>query len=232
MNLAELAFACYIYTRMTDYDSSYCRFLDKVSPQLDLKQEQHRMELLKWLNDWGCRQFALQYHPLASREIGDWYQQYGQEMFPTDRTLLSLTDNEFAQVQAAYSHLVGRTASIRKIKGEGETQIQIGPTGAAKILFALRPKALIPWDDPIRDELNLDDSARSYCVYLSVAQEYLQELNCDCGKLGFDLNDLPRMLGRPNSTVAKLIDEYAWVTISRKFPMPSKDEFIHWVDWS
>jgi hypothetical protein len=232
MNLAELAFACYIYAHMTNYDGSYCRFLDKTSPQLDLELEQHRMELLKWLNDWGCRQFAIQHHPLASREIGDWYQHYGQELFPADQTLLSLTHTEFAQVQAAYSGLVGRTASMRRLRDGGETQVQIGPTGAAKILFALRPKALIPWDDPIRDELNLDDSALSYCVYLGVAQEYLQELSYDCGKLGFDLNDLPRMLGRPNSTIAKLIDEYAWVTISRKCPAPTKDEFIRWVDWS
>jgi hypothetical protein len=232
MNLAELAFACYIYTRMTDFDGSYCRFLEKVSPQLDLKQERHRMALLKWLNDWGCRQFALLYHPLASREIGDWYQHCGQELFPEDCTLLSLTDTEFAKVQPAYSNLVGRPASIRKLKDGGETQVQIGPTGAAKILFAIRPKALIPWDDSIRNELNLDASARSYCVYLRVAQEYLQELNCVCRKLGFDLNNLPLMLGRPNSTVAKLIDEYAWVTISRKCPTPEKEEFMRWVDWS
>jgi len=31
MNLAELAFACYIYASMTDYDSSYLEFRSMVN---------------------------------------------------------------------------------------------------------------------------------------------------------------------------------------------------------
>lgn len=51
MKLGELAFACYIYGRMSDYDSSYRRFVKATRPELDLRSKQHLLALLKWLNE-------------------------------------------------------------------------------------------------------------------------------------------------------------------------------------
>jgi hypothetical protein len=98
MRLAELAFACYIYGRMTDYDSSYYRFRRETNPQLDLKNNHHRIALIKWLNGWGCRQFALDYHGLASEEIHSWYQQYGDRFFSPDKSLLDLTSSDLSRL--------------------------------------------------------------------------------------------------------------------------------------
>ncbi len=69
MKLAELAFACYVYASMTDYDSSYIDFLGKVGKDLDLTDADHRQALITWLNQWGCRQFSKECHELASNEI-------------------------------------------------------------------------------------------------------------------------------------------------------------------
>lgn len=69
MKLVELAFACYIYDRMTDFNRSYHKFLEKTKPQLDISIDDHRLALLKWLNDWGCRQFYRDFHKQASEEI-------------------------------------------------------------------------------------------------------------------------------------------------------------------
>ena len=77
MKLSELAFACYIYGQMSDYDSSYLHFLEATNHALDLKVAEHRIELLKWLNKWGCRQFAKIYYHLASEEIETWYEEFG-----------------------------------------------------------------------------------------------------------------------------------------------------------
>ena len=162
MKLSELAFACYIYTRMSDYDSSYQDFLKATNHAPDLNIAKHRKALLQWLNKWGCRQFAKDYHKLASEEIKIWYQEFSALPFHVDATLLELSDNDIAVAKVAYEKLAKRTASWRKTRSGSKSVIMVGPTGAAKILFAIRPNALIPWDDPIRKALKLDGSAKSH----------------------------------------------------------------------
>lgn len=231
MKLAEIAFACYIYAHMSDYDSSYLRFTKNTEPQLDLRLEHHRIALLNWLNDWGCRQFAKDYHGLAADEIRKWYDEIGGQLFPIDTPLLSLSDHDIKLVELAYASLVARTASRRRLHNGGETQVVIGPTGAAKILFVLRPMALIPWDDPIRERFHADGSARSYMSFLRIVKSNLEELSQACQTKGYKLTELPQLLGRPSSSVTKLVDEYFWVTISRGCPVPAEDELNRWASW-
>jgi len=214
-----------------DYDSSYRQLLKATSPQINLQLEQHQKLLLKWLNDWGCRQFAKDYHPLAAQEIAEWYKEIGLQLFSINTELFSLTDDDFALIERVYAKLVSRTASIRKSAKGSESRVEVGPTGTAKILFALRPIALIPWDNPIRDKLNLDGSAYSYCAYLRIVKNHLEELSHDCIKFGLSIADLPDILDRPVSSVAKLMDEYFWVTISRKCPTPDDSKFMRWIAW-
>jgi hypothetical protein len=231
MKLAELAFACYVYGRMTDYDRSYLHFLEETSPQLDLSKEQHRKALLNWLNDWGCRQFAIAYHGLASEEIRSWYHDLGDQLFPLNKTLLDLSDSDYASVRVAYAKLVNRTASKRALRGGGQAKVEFGPTGTAKILFALRPNALIPWDEPIRSEFHFEGSAEDYANYLQLVRINLKELNETCERTSHTLLDLPQLLGRPKSSLANLMDEYFWVTVSRKCPAPTSKELSEWLQW-
>ena len=231
MRLAELAFACHIYAPMTDYDSSYRHFRQKTTPQLDLKNNRHRMALIEWLNGWGCRQFALAYHDLASEEIHSWYQLFGACLFSPDKSLLDLTSSDLALVEQAYKKLAVRTASMRKRPRGGQTKVMIGPTGTAKILFALRPNALVPWDEPIRRHFQLSNSAHAYIKYLQIVRENLEKLDQACKELGYRLSGLPELLNRPTPSLTKLIDEYFWVTISRKCPAPASDELSRWAKW-
>ena len=46
------------------------------------------------------------------------------------------------------------------------------------------------------------------------------------------LADLPRRLGRPQSTLPKLVDEYYWVTITRDCKPPDPHTLERWVAWS
>jgi hypothetical protein len=231
MKLTEIAFACYVYGRMTDYDSSYKRFLEQTSPQLDLRLERHLMVLLKWLNEWGCRQFAKDYHVLAASGIREWYEKAGHKLLQIDKTLASLAESDIAIVELAYGDLVGRTASYRKSSSGAKTAVDVGATGASKILFVLRPDGLIPWDEPIRKEMDLNSSASSYVRYLNIAKRHLEELSRHCAEKGIALRDLPVKLGRPESSVAKLVDEFFWVTVSRKCPVPEDESLRRWVSW-
>ena len=46
MNLAELAHACYLYSKNTDYDSSYVQFVRATQGAADLGSPVHRRALL------------------------------------------------------------------------------------------------------------------------------------------------------------------------------------------
>jgi len=107
------------------------------------------------------------------------------------------------------------------MRGE-HTKVEIGPTGTAKILFALRPNALIPWDEPMRKELTLNGLDSHYEKFLNIVRRHIEELNQACITRGHSLSALPQLLNRRTSSLVKLIDEYFWVTISRKCPVPKQ----------
>ena len=232
MKLADLAFACYVYSHMTDYDGSYRDLIKKTSPRVDLNNTSHCMDLIKWLNSWGCRQFAIDHHNMAAGEIKSWYRDIADLLFPEDKNLLSLSEIDFKVVNKAYSTLCSKIASIRTLRNGKVTNVVVGPTGAAKILFAIRPNALIPWDDLIRNEFDMDGDGRSYVEYLLKAKTQLEELREECEKNDFELAGLPLKLNRPESSVSKLIDEYYWVTVSRGCPPPSGNELKRWISWA
>lgn len=231
MKLPELSFACYVYAGMSDYDSSYNRLRSETSPQIDLSIREHRIALLGWLNDWRCRQFSKVHHALAANEIGLWYNDFSPHFFPSPKMLPSLTIDELNFVQQAFGNLMHRTASMRKTRNNQISRIEIGPTGAAKILFALRPDTLVPWDILIRSNHDLDGSARSYRSFLIIVRDHLNELNVECEKFGINLEDLPGILGRPESSLVKLVDEFFWVTITRKCTPPSGSILRQWNEW-
>jgi hypothetical protein len=232
MKLGKLAFACHVFGLMSDYDSSYKQFLDSTRPTIDLMSNVHLIALLKWLNAWGCRQFAVEYHELAAKKIKEWYGEFNQHLLPANVTILTMTDENIMMVERVYAGLVTQTASYKKLPSGQKVRIKVGPTGTAKILFALRPNALIPWDAAMREELSLDGSNHSYGDYLRKVRSDLEEISIECQRNGLEFMDLPIKLGRPNSSITKLIDEYHWVTITRKCPTPSKEKLKAWMDWS
>jgi hypothetical protein len=233
LTLSQLAFACYLYGIFTDFDESFIAFLNATNHSIDLTISEHRHQLLTWLNSWGCRQFAVEYHNLASKEISSWYNEHRSNL-PRSRTnLWELTEPEFISVRTAFESLSKRKASIRK-KNNNRYSVSVGPTGASKILFAIRPKALIPWDAQIRQhfkrQLNCDKDDESYIAYHREVIKMLDKLKKQCESHGLQLINLPKILNRPNSSIPKLIDEYHWVTITNNSPAPSSEMFQLWIN--
>jgi len=83
----------------------------------------------------------------------------------------------------------------------------------------------------MRDRLGLDESANSYLSYMQRVRRELEELRDSCQKAGFELSGVPRLLGRPHSTLAKVVDEYFWVTISQTCPPPAEKVISRWAAW-
>jgi hypothetical protein len=219
MTLAELSLGCYMYGVMTA-DGGYLEFLAETAPALDLTREPHRKSLLRFLNKWQCR-IKKDDHDDAATQIKEWYESVSSKLFPTTTGLLSLTDSDLDTVEEAFKGLADRPACRRKTFASVPT---------AKVLFALRPHALMPWDNSILGHFCLNGSARSYRQHLLWAKERLQDVSGECTKRGFELADLPAKIERPKSTLPKLIDEYLYVTVTNKFQL--KELIERWTKWS
>ncbi len=228
MTLYELAFACWVFGNVLDFDKSYRRFLEAVDNTPDLDDPEHRRALLKWLNEWGCRQFARRYHPRAAREMLSWHNDFGDALPAAERHLWQLDDAEATAAVDAYADLSSRIASLRA----GRLPVKFGPVGAAKILFALRPLVFPPWDSPIQNEFCYDGSPESYRRFLQRVADVLQNLAPVCRRNGFDLPELPAKLGRKLATPVKLIDEYYWVTVTRRCKLPPPEALARWLKWA
>jgi len=228
IELYQLAFSSYVYTNMTGYDRTYKELVDNTGNRVNLYEVQHRRFIIKWLNSWGCRQFALEYHNQASKSILEWYKRFANKIIASNKDLLMANEQDISDVCESYEALSRSFASYR----EGQIRVNIGPTGAAKLLFALRPKILPPWDHPIRRELGFDGRKESYERFLYHTKKQLNNLSRQCEEHGFHIQDLPKKLGREDVTLPKLIDEYYWLVITKKVIPPDRSILKGWYEFS
>lgn len=224
MNLNELASACQLYNDKTNFDASYITFLNSINNNLNLNNHEHRKELLVWLNKWACRQFALNYHETSSTLIQNWYNEFNHLLPSKDRNIWELSEKDFNLILILYEKLKKLEASKRNVYSE-KISISVGPTGSSKILFAIRPKSLIPWDGAMRDDFREGDSGFAYIEYIKKANELIRDLIIQCRNNNFEINELPKKINRPYSTIPKLIDEYNWVTITKGWTVPKIKNF-------
>jgi hypothetical protein len=231
VRLYELAFACRIYSETTDFDRSLNEFRTATAPAFDPSVASHRLLVLNWLNAWGCRQFAKTGHEGAAQQLYEWWLHCNDLLPAASVTLLNLNEGDLTRVGRAYSDLQGRVAS-RRARRDQKLSITFGPTGVAKVFFALRPQSLPPWDESIRSALGYDNSSSSYRSYICKVQEEARELAIDAGRFGIPLASVAKVVRRPNATLPKLMDEYFWVTVTRGIRPPARGELQAWIDWS
>ena len=230
VNLCDLALACSMYNSLTSFNVSLGDLKEKTDDSIDLTKLCHCTHVVEWLNKWGCRHLSKKSHDIASSAILDWYNQEGMKLFPIGKALWELDNQEMATVITAYGSLKDRAGAC-PIRGGKKLQIDIGPTAASKILFAVRPEALMPWDEAMRNEFGCDGSKESYSKFLMV----INKLACRIGELckanDFDISELPHKMDRDGSTVLELINEYVWVTVTRKCKLPSAQNLALWAQW-
>ena len=231
VRLHELAYACRLYAAFTDFDRSITEFRSVVGSALDLGIEMHRHALLRWLNSWGCRQFEKEDHPLASDELKKWADRYMVRLPLPHQDLAELSENALDAAAEAYGDLKGRRASARD-RGSGSHPVTFGATGAAKVLYALQPEAFPPWDDPIRRHFCCDGSPDSYRQFLSSVREQVRALVQEADQLGIPASEIPKAVGRRDSSLPKLVDECFWVTITKNCASPSQEELECWLHWA
>ena len=214
MKISHLRTACYLYNQFTDYDSSYLDLLRKY-PILELNQKEQVIALLKWLRSWGCRQFKNNDEDISINSIMKWYELNKSKIpSPTDCLIdYDLNKNKKVIIDL-FSDLSNRKAATKE-RGVHEIDVRIGPVGAAKTLFALRPNLFSPWDTPIYNKLNLEGNGAGYVNYLFKIQNDLKDIRVALENTIINWNDLFTYLEKQHKSYPKLIDEYYWITITQ-----------------
>jgi len=215
VKLSHLKTACYLYTQFTEYNSSYVD-LFQAYPHLDLSEERQVKSLLQWLRSWGCRQFNIDDECMSVRSIMDWYRQHKSELPSREECLedYDLAKNR-ALISSLFSELSNGEAGTKKHKKGSSIDVRIGPVGAAKTLFALRPNLFSPWDTPIYRHFSLKGDGDGYVSYLTRIQGELKEIKGALKEASIPtsyLFDNPKNVHR---SFPKLVDEYYWVTITK-----------------
>ena len=225
--LGKIAVAGLLFDSLTPYNASLATLRSDTGGSLDLATKEHRRVLLKWLNDWGCRHLSKDNHQVASDSIKDWYPRNRAALFSDNTSVWQLKDQEIKNAAGAYGSLKDRLGAWRYRYGS-RSEVHIGPTATSKILFALKPEALMPWDEAMRKYFGYSGSPGSYFEYLVAIRDLTLHIGALCTKTGFQVDDLPRRLGRPNSTVLELVNEYIWVTVTGGIELPSSETLMQW----
>jgi hypothetical protein len=135
-----------------------------------------------------------------------------------------LGDDELDVLAKAYGALAELAAGFRAARRE-PIAVRFGATAAAKALYALRPEACPPWDEPIRAHHGWDGSAASYRAALGRASAELAEA---AASAGVSVAQLPALIGRPESSPPRLLDEHDWVRVTRGHEPPAPEELERW----
>lgn len=206
-DLARLRAAVGEFAGYTSADRSWERLLLTTGPWIDPALPAHRRALLVWLNAWGCR---LRYprdgeHDVFSAETAGWWARRHEHLPGRDTTLARLTDAQIDLLGECYADLSAMPAT------PGTRPRRLGPTAATKLLHALRPDALMPWDAAIADALHGARTAAAYRAHLRLGREWAQRLLAETG-LGEEA--LAVELGRPGRPLAKMLDDYCYLAFT------------------
>src|SRR5271154_3912619 len=134
MRLYEAAIACRAYTAFGgEFDDSLRQFLANTNGALDLESNDCGSALMKWLNEWGCRQFAKRYHDDALKLLRQWAQRYLRDLPSEAASILELTDSDIHRAAGAFDVLKELQASQKDTR-HGAVSVRMGATGGAKIM--------------------------------------------------------------------------------------------------
>jgi hypothetical protein len=216
--LFGVAYASRLF-REVDEAQAYEKLCDETRPELNLQYPDnngHAQALLKWLNRWGCR------IPKNSPDalFKNWEKWYKHSRLPgANVKLVYATECDLDVLADAYSALL-------QIRG-------LGPTGASKLLFAIRPQTAMAWDAAIQTEFELAGDREGYRAMLARSKDEAENVVDDAARCGVaDWRSIPHEVGRSGHTLPKLLDEYHWVTITRRHNLPCCEKLQQWMGWA
>lgn len=228
MRLYELAYCCRLFGERVPDESSLARFREATGGAVDLSRPAHRTLLLNWLRSWGCRSLRTADDRRSSHALREWWAAWGAALPAHEASLTALDDDALETAALAYAELAQRVGPRRAL-GDRLVDVRFGSTAAAKAMFGVRPHAFPPWDAAIRRKLGFGEDADSYRRALFRARDGLRAAIAEA-KVSPEA--LPALLGRPASTLPKLIDEHDVMRYTAGHEPPSPVELERWLGWA
>jgi hypothetical protein len=230
VRLYELAYCCHVYVVLGGYDRSLAELRERTGNAVDPGNESHLEPLFIWLRRWGCRQFALADEHIARENVVDWWTSWQRRLPSARRTIDKLDERELDAIGDAFEDLRVRQASWQRMPSRSIAKT-FGGTGTAKALFAIRPGVCPPWDEPIRRHFKLASTGDGYRRHLVRIQDELAEATADL-EPGATAAQIPAAIGRPEASLAKLVDEHDWVRFTHGTEPPPPELFGRWATWA
>jgi hypothetical protein len=192
-------------------DVSLRTFRDAVGGIPDLARPDDVRAARVWLNAWQCRIG----YPTDDEDdvlidaLALWWVRWSTRLPPLGRGLVNLTHAELDDLTSAFEEL--RVAPAFRRAGRVR---QVSSTAGAKLLYALRPDAVTPWDKQISSRAGV---AGDFRAHLADARAFASALHDEAAERHLlQDQDLPTYLGRPESTLARIIDEVLYLIITRR----------------
>jgi hypothetical protein len=211
MSLDEVAGSLAAFGAAAGGDAASRKLAERTGGQIDLAIGDHRLALIVWLRAWGCRHLRRADTARTSEALRGWWAEWGSRLPRDQDTLTGLGEDALISARLAYDDLRARPAASRSVHGK-DLDVSFGDTATAKALYALRPRAFPPWDEPIRLAFGRPGGGAAYLRLLRLSAAALDGL---ARRLGVPAGDLPGLLGRPGSTPPRLIDELLLVRVAR-----------------
>jgi hypothetical protein len=199
------------YAAVTSYDAAFEQLRHATGNRVDLQREDHRIAVIHWLRAWGCRHLRRADTQRTADALKLWWETWHEQLPGQPALLSALGEPELLFIEQAYDALRMAPAAGRTLKGR-EIDVIFGDTAAAKTMFAARPQAFLPWDDPIRLAFGWPGGGAAYVELLRLSAAALNGMS---HRLAVPVGDLPKILHRPRSSSPKLIDEFLWVRITK-----------------
>lgn len=205
--LQQLSASRQSFARM---DASLAAFMAAVGGTFDPSDPEAVRHCRVWLNKWVCRiGYPRTDSDVFVDELVDWAESV--DLPVANVGLLELSGGDIERVARAYEDLSGRTACVFR-SGRRRT---FGPTAASKVLYAVRPLAVAPWDRRIALRSYGRRDATGFAMHMRAAQAWADRLVRECDSRGLAADEIPVELGRPLSSLPKLLDEWLYHKVSR-----------------
>lgn len=199
-------------------DSSPAALFSATGGAADLAVAGQRDELRRWLNRWACRlRYPQPGEPdVFSDSIAQWWASGGSGL--PDDPVAELSDADVGTLADSYADLAARPAALLTRRGAPAGHRAIAPTAASKILFALRPGTVPPWDAAIARATAGGTSRAHFARHLEAARAWAGAVQDEARSRG--IADVPAYVGRPRSSLARVWDEWLYLTVTRGCRIP------------
>src|SRR5262249_46920038 len=138
--------------------------------------------------------------------IAAWWSRHAARLPGRTARLIRLSDRQIDAVGGSFTDL----AAV--MVGAPDRPRSLGSAAAAKLIDALRPRAVLPWDEAVAVGLHGGRDGGAFAAHQRLAKENAAAVLAEAG---LDESGLARLIGRPGRPLTKMLDDYWYLVFTR-----------------